>query len=381
MDKEVERKPSKRWGLWTWSEDEKDWDDWRNDPRWNSSSDWNECASEEAWEKRRALSRGIPQAPFPRMSGNDAPQRRLVNLSGKSIAVTTAGSGAPTVVFEAGLGASGIEWAAIQEEVAGFASTFSYDRAGYGLSTPATSPRTPMAVVDDLLKLINTLELPRPYVLVAHSQGGLYARLLAATRPDWVTGVVLLDPLSPDDSRFRSLPPRLLAGSGADKLGMMRTFRRLGRLRLLSTLRHWLIQGPPFYYYRGLNKATLDKLWSHHIRREMHDAAIDEYVQAHEEKNLYPFRNEGAKIRCPVRVLSHDPGVMIADIVEYGGLTEAEASQVEQLWQELLREPADSSVDGQFTIAEGSGHYIQFGRPDLVLLAIRELVMRSRPHQ
>jgi pimeloyl-ACP methyl ester carboxylesterase len=362
--------------LWTWRNDPrwKEWADWRNDPRWKEWADWRDASSELDWEQGRTSTRGIPDVKFPRMSGSALPERRRFDIGGRALAGVVMGSGAPSVIFESALGASGLEWISIQEEVARSTCTLSYDRAGYGGSDPAPSRRSPAAVVGDLQALIHALGLPEPFVLVGHSQGGLYARLLAATQPGSVAGLVMLDPLSPDDSRFFRLPRRLRTGSGADKLGMMRTFRRLGRLRMLPMLRQWIVQGPPFFYYRGLNKATLEELWTHFVRREMHDAAIDEYVSAHDKSNLQSLRGVGARILCPTRILVHDPEIMIADIVEYGGLSTEEATQVEVLWQELLREPAGQSADGRVTIAEGSGHYIHFSRPDLVLDAIHELV-------
>ena len=327
-------------------------------------------------EQGRTPTRGIPDVRFPAMSGSALPERLRFDIGGRALAGVVMGHGAPSVIFESSLGASGLEWIPIQEELARSSCTLSYDRAGYGLSDPAPSTRSPAAVVGDLQALIHALDLPKPFVLVGHSQGGLYVRLLAATQPDSVAGLVLLDPLSPDDSRFFHLSRRLRTRSGADKLGMMRTLRRLGRFRLLPVLRHWMVQGPPFFYYRGLNRATLEEIWRHFIRREMHDAAIDEYVSAHDDRHLQSLRGDGARILCPTRVLVHDPEVMIADIVEYGGLSTDDATRVELLWQELLREPARESADGRVVTAEGSGHYIQFSRPDLVLDSIRELVAR-----
>jgi pimeloyl-ACP methyl ester carboxylesterase len=38
--------------------------------------------------------------------------------------------------------------------------------------------------------------VPSPYVLAAHSYGGLIARLYASSHPDEVSGMVLIDALS-----------------------------------------------------------------------------------------------------------------------------------------------------------------------------------------
>src|SRR5690348_11426584 len=69
---------------------------------------------------------------------------RFVALSDNSrLFVRQQGSGTPAVVFEAGIGASSLNWRHIQQAVARVTSTLAYDRAGLGWSTRRRSPRTP----------------------------------------------------------------------------------------------------------------------------------------------------------------------------------------------------------------------------------------------
>jgi hypothetical protein len=56
------------------------------------------------------------------------------------------GSGGPTVLFEAGIAATNLNWFHIQETVARFTHTVSYDRGGLGWSGPSTTARTPPTV-------------------------------------------------------------------------------------------------------------------------------------------------------------------------------------------------------------------------------------------
>lgn len=51
-------------------------------------------------------------------------------------------------------------------------------------------------MVSDLHALLAAARVSEPIVLVGHSAGGLAARLFAATYPDEVAGIVLVDALS-----------------------------------------------------------------------------------------------------------------------------------------------------------------------------------------
>lgn len=119
------------------------------------------------------------------------------------------GSGAPPVVFISGLGDGRDAWAPVFGDVAGFATAFVYDRAGYGHAPPAAGPRDGAAIVAELRDLLRRAGLRPPYVLVAHSLGGLYAELFARRYPAEVAGAVLVDP------RTHDFGARCVAAAGA----------------------------------------------------------------------------------------------------------------------------------------------------------------------
>ncbi|GAA4386196.1 alpha/beta fold hydrolase [Tsukamurella soli] len=105
---------------------------------------------------------------------------------------STATTGSPTVVFEAGMGASRSTWGAVVPTVAAHTATVAYDRSGLGRSAPAADDRSLPRLVDDLLDVL--AEIDGPVVLVGHSWGGPIVRRAAAVVPDRVVGVVLVDP-------------------------------------------------------------------------------------------------------------------------------------------------------------------------------------------
>ena len=77
------------------------------------------------------------------------------------------------------------------------------DGIALGTSTPTTGSVTPANGVVDLHRLLRAAHVRGPYVLVAHSFGGLIARLYSSTYPKEVAGLVLID--SPSELFFDRL--------------------------------------------------------------------------------------------------------------------------------------------------------------------------------
>jgi pimeloyl-ACP methyl ester carboxylesterase len=105
------------------------------------------------------------------------------------------GSGGPTVLFEAGIGATNLNWRHIQETVSHFTGTASYDRSGLGFSSRCRTARTPANIAIELHDLLNRAGIRPPYILVGHSFGGLVMRRYALLYPQEVVGVLLVDPM------------------------------------------------------------------------------------------------------------------------------------------------------------------------------------------
>ena len=137
------------------------------------------------------------------MSGTPGTSARAALADGRTLHYRTAGSGSPTVVFEAGMASPLGSWAAVVPGVADHTTAVAYDRAGYGASDPDPQPRTVARMAADLIELLDHLGDDR-YVLVAHSWGGPIVRQATADRPDLVAGLVLVDPSDEDMELFSS---------------------------------------------------------------------------------------------------------------------------------------------------------------------------------
>src|SRR5262245_28548614 len=104
-------------------------------------------------------------------------------VDGREVEIAAAGSGPITVVFEAGLGNDWTSWDDVASEVARHTQVFAYSRPGYGASSPATTPRDPQVIVEELRALLAAEGYAPPYVLVGHSIGGGYMELFAKAHP------------------------------------------------------------------------------------------------------------------------------------------------------------------------------------------------------
>ena len=108
------------------------------------------------------------------------------------------GAGEPTVLFEAGIGATHLNWRGIQEAIAESARTVAYDRCGLGWSSRCRTARIPGNIAVELHQMLHRAGLKPPFILVGHSFGGLVMRRYALLYPDEVAGVVLIDPMRCD---------------------------------------------------------------------------------------------------------------------------------------------------------------------------------------
>jgi pimeloyl-ACP methyl ester carboxylesterase len=128
---------------------------------------------------------------------------RTIVASGGELAVWCDGGPGPAVVFLSAIGGDDT-LRPIAESVADRTDACFYFRPGDGETEPPAAPRTAAKDAADLHELLTAAAIPRPVVLVAHSYGGLIADVAAASHPEDVAGVVLVDASHPDQERRMS---------------------------------------------------------------------------------------------------------------------------------------------------------------------------------
>ncbi|HEX5691639.1 MAG TPA: hypothetical protein VFX76_16610, partial [Roseiflexaceae bacterium] len=67
---------------------------------------------------------------------------QLIDVGGYRLHIQCVGDGSPTVVLDAGLGGSSLDWSLVQPELGRTTRVCANDRAGMGWSDPGPQPRT-----------------------------------------------------------------------------------------------------------------------------------------------------------------------------------------------------------------------------------------------
>ncbi|MRV73855.1 alpha/beta fold hydrolase [Duganella sp. FT92W] len=127
------------------------------------------------------------------------PERQLAVIDGQQLAYGVAGQGGPAIVLINGAGGPMQGWFRLFPDVARLGRVFIYDRPGIGASGKPVAPQTAELCVRQLRALLHKAAIPAPYVLVAHSFGGLHANLYARLHPNEVAGVLFLEAAAPED--------------------------------------------------------------------------------------------------------------------------------------------------------------------------------------
>jgi pimeloyl-ACP methyl ester carboxylesterase len=276
------------------------------------------------------------------------------------------GEGSPTVILEAGAGSSGLTWYQVQKEVAGFTRVCSYDRPGFGWSDPATGPLSREQVATTLHQLLQTANVPGPYILVGHSAGGEYIRSYTRKNPSEVVGLVFVD--SSHESQNLYYPAKFLTFS-KNQLLTMKLCQFLSPFGLVRVTGLWETLIPESWSSLGVRDAVMSTIY----RTAYCKAAYEEEITFLES----PGQSNG------LTSLGNLPLIVLSGGATFEGLPKAVVTamggpdviaQISQVQQELQKELVSLSTQGKQIIATQSGHNIQLDQPELVVNAIRELL-------
>jgi pimeloyl-ACP methyl ester carboxylesterase len=295
---------------------------------------------------------------------------QLVDIGGRRINLYYTGSGAPTVVLMAGISSWSPVWYKTQPVIARKTRVCAFDRAGFGFSDPASRPQGLSDTVNDLHAALTAATVPGPYVLVAHSLGGVEARLYAQRWPKDVAGMILVDTSPAGEGLIEENQPGLADDEGIDSYVS-------GELYCALLATHGPLN-PSSPEYKDCSKALPSDTPA--AFRKAWPQFFTAYYFADEVSlmsSLYTHRYDSVDHRrlgaMPLVVLS----------AEHAFSVDTPAGV--QFWQAYKRawlarheELAHLSSRGVHRIVNGSGHAIQVEKPQAVIDALDE-VLRQLP--
>lgn len=135
---------------------------------------------------------------------------RCVDIGGYQLYSQIYGKSKPLVIFDSGSGDDSTVWKDVVPEVSKFARVVIYDRAGLGKSDPkpGNDSISSKDSVETLKMLLKKENVKPPYILVGHSRGGLNMQLFAEMYPQEVSGIVLVDSVSRNQTSHDPDPPK-----------------------------------------------------------------------------------------------------------------------------------------------------------------------------
>jgi pimeloyl-ACP methyl ester carboxylesterase len=278
------------------------------------------------------------------------PDHRKLNLQ-------CIGRGRPTVILESGFAANAGAWTKVQPLVARTTRVCAYDRAGYGFSDPGPLPRDGAAIARDLDRGLRSAQEQGPFILVGHSAGGLYVRLLAARRLSNVVGLIFVDPsVEYQDRRY--------AAAFGPGVGSVEGIRQ----RVLKCA--VAMEAKPAD--DADREACAPRSASAHdravaLRPQTWRSQVSEIETLFTSTSDQVTRVGDLLKDVPAVVLTATPTGLPAGADDPGG----------QVWQGLHRELASRFIQGEQRLVKSS-HLIMIDRPEVVAAEIKNMVDATR---
>jgi pimeloyl-ACP methyl ester carboxylesterase len=277
----------------------------------------------------------------------------------------------PLVVIIPGSGDVASSYIALEPLVAQFAQILLYDRSGLGNSQ--RGPSSPLAVTSaiELHKLLQAIKQQPPFLLAAHSYGGIIAREYYHLYPNEVCGMALFDTATERNLEYFQVPdPNIAAVLGNLKVALVTGLRADAKL----SRDQWR--------QRAIDMARGDET----AQAEADGDAVMEVCRALAEKKQLDRQAMGNKPLSIIRCNSaRDYERIYAAGVEAGNGTEAQQrafrrtlDQWDSAMQDLSIDQLRLSSKTHFIYLHDCGHNVQLVRPDVIAGEIKWVLDQVR---
>jgi pimeloyl-ACP methyl ester carboxylesterase len=305
--------------------------------------------------------------PLPRTSAewyaDYLAHARLVPLPDeRSLNLFCLGSGAPTVILEAGIGGFAFDWRTVQAQIAAHTRVCAYDRAGLGASPAGPHPRDTRSEVADLEALLPAAGLRGPYVLVGHSMGGYNVRLFASRHLSDVAGIVLVDPSIENQIPILEAAMPEMAGQTATAVERARACA--DPQRNAETAANCVRSAPPSYP-EDLARRFVEAQGL--VQSQTFLSEVESFLSANSQQ-----------LEAEPRSLGDLPLIVLTRGQRSTNMSPEQAETEWLLWHRLHDQVTARSTQGDHRLVPDAGHYIQLDQPQVVIDTVLEVVQAAR---
>lgn len=277
-----------------------------------------------------------------------------------------------SIIIEMALGACMGEWIHIAKELSANNGVLLYERAGINNSEVSLSDRTPFNIAQELHTLLQHIKHEDKIIIIAHSQGGLYVQQFTRLYPDMVKGLILLDPLSANDNKFKELlTDKEYKKSGVDKSPNISIMYKLAKLHMGFLTKKIMKGAPPFCYYNKFGEDEMNDILNAVIKPEHCITALNEYVEAHKNENINHLVEKESFPDIPLVLITHTSQLAIEENMRYGNNSSEFATKIEGIWQDIMKEYLSFSKKSTWIQAKNSSHYIHLTENQLILNGLK----------
>ncbi|WP_074409927.1 MULTISPECIES: alpha/beta hydrolase [Aquimarina] len=314
---------------------------------------------------------------FVNQKPKSTPPGKIVDIGGYNLHYISKGKGDYTVLFIHGANDVAQLWSPILNEVSKYTKTVAIDELGRGWSDWGHHDKTRRQQAYDFHKLLKTEEIEGPYILVAHSLGGLIAQSFVKQFKNEVAGVVFVDATHPDEVfrfpdeegvlRFRAghttardiEVPKIQTG----KIDKKQHLEKVERAKKVTEFKKYFSPSEAVILQEAYNRPQFRP-------KDITTAypyLFEELREMSNHKSMYTFGN------IPLIILSAP--------IDYSWISDdtfskGEFSSREKLVEYSIKLQKDflnySTVSKQISI--NSGHYIHLEKPNIIIKSIKEIL-------
>ena len=283
------------------------------------------------------------------------------SVNGRPMHLYCTGHGFPTVILDAGGGNDWLIWQKVQPEVAKTQRVCSYDRAGTGWSELQPGVQDAKNIAIELHQLLKQAGEKKPFVLVAASVAGFYARDYIDAFPTEVAGLVLVDSSTPE--QIAEIP-----GSEYSPELIKRKHREV-RLEWWKEASGWALVS-------GGCKPEVEPGLEAYANVARSEACRPAYAVSWrgEADQFWNSADEAARARCcndlPLLIISQDPD----------NPRSSQPALIRPIWNSLQERLKALSSRSRRIIARDSGHAVMIDRPDIVIRGIEQISSAATGH-